>query len=305
MSEAPGWDLYRSLQAVLQTGSLSAAARALGLTQPTLGRHIEQLETALGQPLFTRSPQGLRPTDLALRLAPSLEAMGQAAEAVVREASGEADKVAGVIRITAAEVIGAEVLPPILAAFHAAWPRTVIELSLSNRNADLLRRDADIAVRMAQPTQGALVARRVGAVKLGFYARRDWLAVHGAPHSLAALLALPLIGFDRVRPQLGELSLGGAEITRELFAFRTDSDHAALAALRAGFGVGACHHALARRQPDLVPVLPEALGFQFDTWIVMHEDLKVSRRMRLMFDHLVEGLGAYVAQSQTPANLEG
>jgi DNA-binding transcriptional LysR family regulator len=302
MSGAPDWDLYQSLRAVLTTGSLSAAARTLGLTQPTVGRHIEQLEQDLGQPLFTRSPQGLRPTDLAARLTPLMEAMAQTAEAVLREASGESDQLAGVIRITASEVIGAEVLPPILAAFHQLHPRTVIELSLSNRNEDLLRRDADIAVRMARPTQTALIARRVGTVRLGFYARRDYLAAHPTPRSLEDLLSLSLIGFDRIMPRLGDVSLGGIEISRELFALRTDSDLAGLAALRAGFGVGAIQHGLARRDPDLIPVLPDLLGFSLETWLVMHEDQKTSRRIRLMFDHLADALAVYVAQSQAPAN---
>ncbi len=300
MNEPLAWDLCRSVRAVLREGSLSGAARALGLTQPTVGRHVEQAEAALGQPLFTRSPQGLAPTDLARRLEPALEAMAQASEALVREASGEADQVAGVIRITAAEVVGAEVLPPILADFHAAWPQTVVELSLSNRAEDLLRRDADIAVRMLRPSQGALIARRVGVTRLGFYARADYLARRGMPADLAEFLGHSLIGFDRVRPALGDLKLDGREITRELFALRTDSDLAALAALRAGFGVGGCHHALARRDPQLRPVLPQALSFGYETWVVMHEDLKASRRMRLMFDHLTQALSAYVAEGEGP-----
>jgi len=304
MTSAPDWDLYQSLQAVLRTGSLSAAARSLSLTQPTLGRHIEALEQALGQPLFTRSPQGLRPTDLALRLAPLMESMAQTAEAVRREASAEADQVAGAIRITASEVIGAEVLPAILARFHALYPKTVIELSLSNRTEDLLRRDADIAVRMLRPTQAALIAQRIGAVKLGFYARRDYLAAHGTPRTIDELMGLSLIGFDRVQPALGDLTLGGAAITRALFALRSDSDLACLAAVRAGFGVGGLQHGIARRDPDLIPVLSTEISFSYDTWVVMHEDLKSSRRIRLLFDHLAEHLAVYVASSASPAGCE-
>src|SRR5580658_7604969 len=144
------WDHYRTLLAVLDEGSLSGAARTLGLTQPTVGRHVEALESELGTPLFTRSVGGLAPTEAALALRPHAETMAAAAEALVRTASGEADAVRGVIRVTASDVMGVEVLPPMLAGFHEAHPDVIIELTLSNRQEDLLRREADIAVRMAR-----------------------------------------------------------------------------------------------------------------------------------------------------------
>src|SRR5215472_13639780 len=149
LMKAPSWDHYQTLLAVLETGSLSAAARELGLSQPTVGRHVEQLEAALGLPLFTRSPQGLNPTDFAKDLKPHIQNMASAADAALRDASGETQSVTGVIRITTTEVMGAEVLPGILAEFTDSHPAAVIELSVSNRNEDLLRREADIAVRAA------------------------------------------------------------------------------------------------------------------------------------------------------------
>src|SRR5579859_4753296 len=158
MSTAPGWELYRSFLAVVREKSLSAAARSLSLTQPTLGRHVDALEEALGMPLFTRSQAGLIATDGALRLVPHAEAMASAAAALVRAASGEADEARGAVRITASEMVGTEVLPPMLAAFREQHPRIAVELVVSNRAQDLLRRDADIAVRMVKPTQGALLA---------------------------------------------------------------------------------------------------------------------------------------------------
>src|SRR5579862_1952257 len=190
------WDHYRTLLAVLAEGSLSGAARTLGLGQPTVGRHIETLEEELGAPLFTRSAGGLAPTEAALALRPHAEAMAAAAEALVRTASGEADAVRGVIRVTASDVIGVEVLPPMLAAFHEANPEVVIELNLANRQEDLLRREADIAVRMVRPTQNALLARRVGAVRLGLFAHRRYVEAHGKPLRLDDP-AIAGIGFDR------------------------------------------------------------------------------------------------------------
>lgn len=287
------WDHYRSLLAVLDQGSLSAAARTLGLTQPTVGRHIEALEAVLGAPLFTRSASGLAPTETALALRPHAEAMSAAAEALVRTASGEADAVRGAIRITASDVVSVEVLPPILTSFHETFPDVAIELVSSNRQEDLLRRDADIAVRMIRPTQNAIVARHVGDVPLRLYAHRRYIEAHGMPTSLADA-AHSAIGFDRdmqIQRYLQERQL---PLTRATFAFRSDHDPAQLAALRAGFGVGGCQAPIARRDPDLVPVLEDEFRADLEFWVAMHEDLKASRRMRLMFDWLVEGLGEYV-----------
>jgi DNA-binding transcriptional LysR family regulator len=291
------WDLYQSLHAVLRTGSLSGAARLLGLSQPTVGRHIEHLEQALALPLFTRSPQGLRPTDFARDLQPHLEAMSAAAQTIARDASGEADGDSGVVRITASEVVGAEVLPPILAAFHELHPGIVIELVLSNKTEDLLRREADIAVRMMRPTQGALLAKRVGSVALGLFAHRRYLQTHGVPISLEEA-GQTAIGFDRDMQALRSFDSLNLPLKRDYFAFRSDSDLAQLAAIRAGYGIGGCQYGIAKRDPNLTPVLVNAFSFDLEVWVVMHEDLKASRRMRLMFDHLVAGLAGYVAVSQ-------
>jgi DNA-binding transcriptional LysR family regulator len=287
------WDHFRTLLAVLDEGSLSGAARTLGLTQPTVGRHIEALEAQFGAPLFTRSASGLAPTETALGLRPHAETMAAAAEALVRTASGEAEALRGVVRVTAAEVVGVEVLPPMLAGFHEAHPEITIELALSNRQEDLLRREADIAVRMVRPTQGALLAKRIGAVPLKLYAHRRYLAAHGAPRALTDP-SVAAIGFDRDTQMMQALAERQIHLGREMFALRTDNDLAQLAALRAGFGVGACQAPIARRDPDLVPVLEDAFRYELEVWVAMHEDLKSSRRMRLMFDWLVEGLTDYV-----------
>ena len=297
MKRAPDWDLYQSLHAVLRTGSLSAAARALSLSQPTIGRHVEQLETALGQPLFTRSPQGLRPTEFALALAPALDAMAASAQTALREASAGADEASGVIRLAASEVMGVEVLPEMLADFHERHPSVVIELTLSNRAEDLLHREADIAVRMMRPTQAGLLARRIGAIGGGLYAHRRYLQRHGEPRALNDP-GHAAIGYDRDDAPVRAIGVSHPELTRDLFAFRSDSDLAQLAAIRGGFGLGGIQHGIARRDPNLVHVLDQVFQFELETWVVMHEDLKASRRMRLMFDHLVAGLTDYVKTSR-------
>ncbi len=287
------WDHYRTLLAVLEEGSLSGAARTLGLTQPTVGRHVEALESELGTPLFTRSVGGLAPTEAALALRPHAETMAAAAEALVRTASGEADAVRGVIRVTASDVMGVEVLPPILTGFREAHAEVAIELTLSNRQEDLLRREADIAVRMVRPTQGALLAKRIGAVRLGLFAHRRYLEAHGVPDRLDDP-SVAAIGFDRDADAVRALRDRQLNFERESFAFRSDNDLAQLAAVRAGFGIGAVQLPIARRAPDLVRVLEDQFRYEMEVWVAMHEDLKASRRMRLMFDWLVAGLGDYV-----------
>lgn len=289
----PGWELYRSFLGVFRERSLSAAARSLGLTQPTLGRHIDALEAALGVSLFTRSQAGLRATEGALALVPHAEAMANAADALRRVATGESEQDAGVVRLTASEMVGTQVLPEALAAFRERHPRVVVELVLSNRSEDLLRREADIAVRMVRPTQSALLARKAGTIQIGLHARPDYLKAHGTPRSLEELGQHPLIGFDK-QPSVRNLDKLGLVLKRETFSFRCDSDLGQYQLLRAGVGIGMCQVGLGRRD-GLQRVLPGKLGFELDTWLVMHRDLKKVRRMRLMFDHLADWLRAYIA----------
>ncbi len=290
----PSWDHYRSFLAVVRQGSLSAAARELGLTQPTLGRHVDELEKALKAPLFARSPHGLTPTAAALELVPHAEAMASAAEALQRAASGETAEPRGVVRVTASEVVGVEVLPRMLVPFREAHPQIAIELAVSNRNQDLLRRDADIAVRMVKPTQGALVAKRIGKIDVGLYAHKRYVKRHGLPKSFDELATHAVIGFDRDTASLRSVS-GTFPVTRDVFALRSDNDHAQLAALRAGFGIAAIQAGIAARDNDLVPVLPEQVRFGLEMWLVMHEDLRMNRRVRLLFDHLSNALAQYAA----------
>jgi DNA-binding transcriptional LysR family regulator len=288
------WERQRAFLAVLGEGSLSGAARVLGLSQPTVRRRIEDLERQVGAPLFTRSPSGLTPTGVARDLGQHARAMATAAEAFMRTASGDADAAEGVVRITASEVIGVEVLPPILAELRAVHPRLVLELSLGSRNEDLMKREADVAVRMSPPAQKALVARRIGAVRLGLFAHRRLIEAEGAPTTLEDLSRLPLIGYESETNSIRALRAMGLTLKREDFVYRTDNDLAQLAAIRAGVGVGVCQTRLGERNPDLVAVLPDAFSFDLDTWIVMHEDLRRVRRVRLVYEALAKGLTTYI-----------
>lgn len=298
--DEPKWETYRSFLSVMTEGSLSAAARKLGLTQPTLGRHIDQLETDLGVPLFSRSQSGLIPTQAARELLPHAQAMASAADALVRASSGAGAEERGAVRVTASVVIGGEVLPAILARFREKHPGIAIELVLSDVTQDLLRRDVDIAVRMVPPKQDVLVTRKIGTTALGLFAHRRYLERHGTPRTLAEATRHALIGYDKETEVVRSLRKMGLTLTRDMFALRTDADLAQIAALRAGFGLGVCQYGIARRDPDLVPVLAGAFKFEIGMWLAMHKDLRGTRRMRLLFDHLAEGLRAYAATSQAP-----
>jgi len=292
-----GWELYRSFLGVLNEGSLSGAARALGLTQPTVGRHVAALERELGTVLFTRSQTGLMPTEVAETLRGYAQAMASTAAALERAAGsqGAAGAVNGVVRISCSDVIGIEVLPTIIAGLRVAHPGLKVECVLTDRVQDLLQREADIAVRMVAPKQAQLMARRIGHIEVGLHARRDYLARHGTPRDVDRLAEHAIIGYDQPTAFLRQAEKLVKGLRRELFSLRCDSNVAQLALIRAGAGIGLCQVPLARRDAELVRVLPRRVSFQLDTWVTMHEDFRNSPRCRVTFDALVQGLSDYLA----------
>ncbi|MFO0552180.1 MAG: LysR family transcriptional regulator [Polyangiaceae bacterium] len=287
------WELFETFLVVMRGGSLSAGSRALELTQPTVRRRIEELEQALGVVLFTRSPNGLVPTEAATATLHHAEAMAAAALALERAVSAPKQATRGTVRVAASEIVGVEVLPALFEPLLAAHPGLQIELVLSNRNEDLLRRDADVAVRMVEPTQAALVARKVGVVDVGLFASRSYWEGRAKPKKLKDLLGHALVGSDRARGLLDALNAAGLSLRPRDFAFRSDSDLAQLSAVRAGVGVGVCQVPLAARSNELVRVLPD-LSIPLGVWVVTHEDLRDTARVRLVCDHLYSELGRYV-----------
>jgi DNA-binding transcriptional LysR family regulator len=287
MNLAPtDWTLVAAFLAVCRTGSLSAAARRLHLSQPTVRRHVEELEGRLGAALFTRGPAGLQPTPTADLLVPHAEAMEAAAGAFARTAAGDAGQVRGPVRLTCSEVHGTEVLPRLLAPLLAACPGLVIELVPSNATQNLLRRDADLALRFAEPAQDALLARKVAPVPLGLFAAPALVERHGLPQDYGDFARRwPAVWDDR-RDLLARGYAALGLVPPANIVLRTDSDLAQLAAIRAGVGAGIAQVQLAqglvRLLPDLAPAMP--------AWVVMHEDLRRVARVRAVFDHLVQAL---------------
>lgn len=289
----PGWELYRTFLEVLREGSLSAAARSLGLTQPTVGRHVDALEAALGRSLFIRTQRGFSPTEAGEALRPYAESLAATSAALLRVASDRDGEVRGTVRITASDVIAVEVLPGILAELQDRYPELTIELVPSNRIEDLLHRASDIAVRMLRPTQGALVARHVGRIEVGLYAHRRYLDARGTPSSVDELAGHALIGFDRETAFTRAIARQYPWLNRQRFTLRTDSDVAAMAALRAGCGIGACQVGVARKDPGLVRLFADDVAFELDTWLAMHEGLRDIPRCRETFAVLAKGLEQY------------
>lgn len=288
--EEPSWEFYRTFLAVYEAGSLSSAARALGLSQPTAGRHVEALEEALDTRLFVRTHRGLSPTRAAHALHPYASSLQSTVAALLRAVPADPKVVRGTVRISASEVIGVEVLPEILADLCTREPELEVELSLTNRIEDLLQRDVDIAVRNTRPIQAALTVRRLREIHLGLFAHRAYLDRCGLPNTIEQLDEHCLIGFDHVTPDVQALAEHVPRFAPARFALRTDNQVAQLALVRAGCGIGVCQVRLARRAPTLIRVLPDDFDIAMPTYVVMHEDVRRAPHIRVVFDALVDGL---------------
>lgn len=285
------WSLIRSFLAALDQGSLLGAARVLRISQPTVGRHIVELESQLSVVLFERTGRGLVPTGTALQLAEAARAMQNGALQLTRTLSGVQMQTAGTVRITASVPVAVQLLPPLLARMRQALPDIQIELVSSNQVSNLLRREADIAVRMVRPDQSTLVARKIGDVALGAYAHRSYLARHSALRKPADLLQHELIGSDADTAILQGFQTLGYPVTRELFVLRSDDFIVQWRAIQAGLGVGFCADYLARTDPDVVPVLPGLLKIPpLPMWLAVHREIRTNRRIRAVYDFLADAL---------------
>jgi len=250
-------------------------------------RDSRALEAALGTTLFTRSVNGLTPTDAARALHEPARRMALASEQFIRQAVAAPDEAAGIVRVSVPEFMGVEVVPPMLARLRAAFPAIRVELVLSNAPADLISQEVDIAVRMIAPAQGALVARKVAAIPLGLYASVHYLDRRGTPQVPDDLARHDLIGPDRNRSDLALAEKFGAMFRRDRLVIRTDSHPAQIAAARAGLGIAVIQIPVGERDPRLRRVLPGLVIATLDTWIVAHENLRRVPRIRAVFDTLV------------------
>ena len=289
------WRLIRSFLAALDHGSLLGAARALSSSQPTIGRHIAELESQLGVSLFERTGRGLLPSETALRLADSARAMETGALQLARNVSVAQAGASGTIRLAASQPVACVLLPPVLAQMRLALPEVQVELVVSNQVSNLLRREADIALRMVQPDQATLVAKRIGKVTLGAYAHRNYLRRRGTPQQPADLAAHELVGEDQSVAILQGFASFGVPLQREHFALRTDDLMAYFEAVRAGLGVGFLADYVARADSNLVPLLPMLKIPPLPMWLAVHREIRTSRRIREVYDFLGAAVPAALA----------
>ncbi|MBE1283744.1 MAG: LysR family transcriptional regulator [Rhodobacteraceae bacterium] len=284
------WSLIQSFLAVAEHGSLSAAARALQLSQPTLGRHIQTLETSLQTRLFDRHPKGLQPSEAGQRLLPVARDIAKQVNSFTLTAMGEAEKLAGTVRITASVFASHHLLPPLLARLREEEPDIQIELVPSDSTQNLLFRAADIAVRMYRPTQLEVIARHITDLELGIFAAKSYLDRAGRPEQPEELWQHDLVGYDGNELILQTIRDMGWEITRDAFAVRCDNQSAYWELVRAGCGIGFSQRGVAVSDPlveelDLgihIPPLP--------VWLAAHPKLRHTPRVARVWDLLVQGL---------------
>ena len=287
------WSLVRSFLAALDQGSLLGAARLLNMSQPTLGRHIAELERQLGVLLFERTGRGLVATATALQLAQAARSMEAGALQLSRTLSGAQSQSAGTVRITASVPVAVQLLPPVLAAMRQALPDLQIELVSSNQVSNLLRREADIAVRMVRPEQNSLIARKIGDVRLGAYASRGYLESRAPLRKASDLLQHELIGGDADPAILQGFAAMGFPVTRSAFALRSDDFIVQWQAVRAGLGIGFCADYMVRGEADVLEVLAGQLKIpSLPMWLAVHREIRTNARIRRVFDYLANALPA-------------
>lgn len=285
------WRLVRSFLAALDQGSLLGAARVLRTSQPTLGRHISELESQLGVLLFERTGRGLVPTATALKLADAARGMAEGADQLARTLSGVQGKSAGTVRISASTPVAFQLLPPILLQMRQALPDIQVELVASNAVSNLLRREADIAVRMVRPDQGSLVAKKIGAVSVGAFAHRTYLARRSPIRQPLDLMGHELIGSDTDSAILEGFKAMGFPVSKDLFAFRTDDFIVQWQAVRAGLGVGFAAEYMLRSDPQVLPLLTGQLRIPpLPMWLAVHREIRTSQRIRAVYDFLAANL---------------
>lgn len=287
------WESQRVFLAVLRSGSLSGAAKLLGIAQATARRRLDHLEQTLGVGLFTRTPLGLTPTGGARRLIEHVEAMDLAAQAFNRMASAEKSLDTGTVRLTCGELLGVEVLPGLLRSFHYEHPGLKLELSIGDALEDIARLQSDIALRLMRPNEADIAVRRVGSLKIGIHASAECLERYGTPTCLPSMRQRPLIGPDRRSADLRRLIDAGLCDADQSFAIASDHHLTQLAALKAGLGFGLCPTQIARNH-GLMHVLPNCFGFEVDVWIAMHNDLRKVKRIVQTFEVLGEQLHRYL-----------
>lgn len=285
------WNRARAFLVTAEEGTLSAAARALGTTQPTVGRQVESLEAELDVSLFERVGKRLVLTTSGLDLLEHVRAMGDAASRFSLAASGRSQALEGMVRITAGDMFAAHILPPILATVRQRWPGITLDIVATNAPQDLKRREADIAIRTFRPDDPELYARKVDEMTGSLYAASSYLDRIGRPQSLQELSRADFIGFDRTSGLIDFLGARGLELSQTSFPFSCENQLVQWELVKRGLGIGVQSDTIGRAEPLVELAYPDFEPVPFPVWVVSHRELHTSRRLRVVFDVLVEQLG--------------
>lgn len=297
------WNQARAFLVTAEEGSLSAAARALGLTQPTLSRQVDALEQEIGVVLFERVGRGLALTPSGLGLLEHVRAMGEAATRVSLTASGQGQSIEGTICITASEVYSAFVLPPIITKLRAAHPGIDVEIVASNTPTDLRRREADIAIRNYSSTHPDLIVKKMKDDTARLYASKSYLRTLGQSAALAGLDRASFVGFANTDVLIKGLNSLGMKLTRRNFPIVCDSHLVQWEFVKQGAGIGVITEAVGEAEPRVQRVLPNLAPITFPMWLATHRELNTSKRVRTVFDFLTAELSGRGAR-HAPVNLE-
>ncbi len=288
------WNRARAFLVTAEQGSFSAAAKALGTTQPTLGRQVDALEQELGIALFERVGRGLVLTPGGHELVDHVRAMAEAASRMSLAATGQSQTLEGTVSITASEIYSATILPPIIARLRRDYPKLKLTIVPANHAVDLQRREADIAIRNFRPTQNDLIARKLPDDRAYLYATPGYLDSIGNPTTIEALQQAEFIGFnhDTMQEMITGMAVYGLTLTADNFSINAGNHMVHWELTKLGCGIGVVPQTAGDAEPSVVRVHPETAPMVFPVWLVTHRELKTSRRVRAVYDVMAEMLGS-------------
>ncbi len=284
------WNQARAFLVTAEEGSLSAAARALGMTQPTLGRQVAALEETLGVLLFNRTARQMTLTPAGLELLDHVRGMGEAAQAFSLSATGQSQAIEGHVTITAGDMTSVYFLPYALSRLKETAPGITVEIVLSNDVQDLRRREADIAIRHVRPTQPDLIARKVRTDEGGFYATPHYIERHKVPADATDLEGAIFTGFEPVERFISEAAKIGVALTQQNFRITSANTVVLLEVVRRGDAIGILTKDMTALVPGAQRIMTDVPPIPVETWLVSHREVRTNRRIRLVFDLLVEEL---------------
>lgn len=284
------WNQVRAFLATAEEGSLSAAARALGQTQPTLSRQVAALEADLGVTLFERAGRAMALTQAGLELLEHVRIMADAATRISLSASGQSQVVEGKVVITATSTLATRQLPAIVKQIHAAAPNIQIDILPSNEVQDLTRREADISIRHARPEQPDLIAKLVSESSAHLYASQDYLKSLGPLSELADLARATFIGLDRTQEMIAAMREFGLELRPDQFRYNSPSGNVLYELVRMGLGISILTRDIETYSDTIRPLFKETLSIPIPVWLVTHRELHTSKRIRIVYDILAREL---------------